>query len=139
MRNDWTFVWFAIRLRLTLAQYLKSSSPNIWQCCPRGRARSGTVEVHREAEVCGECASKCSSDHNCAALTPVWPERHNWDYINRPDSWVHPATRTTFLRRREINGCHGKPRERTCGKGEGLAVANIGVDASIVIGVVMHI
>jgi hypothetical protein len=139
MRHGWTFVWFAIRLRLSLTQQLKSSSPNIWQCCSRGRTRGGSVEVHREIEVCGECASKCSSDHDRAALTPVWPKRHDRNDINCSDAWVHPATRTTLLWRSEINGCHGEPRERTRGKGEGVTVANIGVDAAIVIGVVVHI
>jgi len=95
--------------------------------------------VHREVEVCGECASKCSSDHDCTALAPVGTERHNRDYINRPDSRMHATMSATLLWRCEINGCHGKPRERTRGEGEGVTVANIGVDAAIVIGVVVHI
>ena len=95
--------------------------------------------MHREVEICGECASKCSSDHDCAALTPVWTERHNRDYINRPDPRMHATMSTTLLWRREINGCHGEPRKRARGKREGVAVANIGVDAAIVIGVVVHI
>ena len=95
--------------------------------------------MYREVEVCGECASKCSSDHDGTALTPVWPERHDWDDINCPNSRMHPATSATLLWRREINGCYGKPRERACGERKGFAVANIRVDAAIVIGVVMHI
>ncbi len=95
--------------------------------------------MHREVEICGERASKCSSDHDRAALTPLWPERYDWNDINCSDAWVHPATSATLLWRREINGCHGKPRERTCGEGEGVTIANIGVDAAIVIGVVVHI
>ena len=95
--------------------------------------------MHREVEICGECASKCSSDHDRSALTPVWSKRYDWNDVNCPNPGMHAAASATLLRRREINGCHGEPRKRAGGKGEGVAVANIGVDAAIVISVVVHI
>ena len=139
VRRDWTLIRFVIWISLPLSQRLKSTASNLWKCPPHFAARDRAVEVNGEIKVGGKCASKCSSDHNRAALTPVWSERYDWDHVNRADSRMNPATSATLLWRREINSCYGKPRERACGEREGIAVANIGVDAAIVIGVVVHI
>jgi hypothetical protein len=52
---------------------------------------------------------------------------------------MHTTAGTTLLYRGEINHCNGKAGEGTRGKDQRIAVANIRIDAAIMIGIVVHI
>jgi hypothetical protein len=83
---------------LTCRKVLESTASNLWKCASRLSARNRAVEVHREVEVCGECATKRARCGDCAALVTGGTKRHDWDHIDRANTWMDAAASTALCR-----------------------------------------
>ena len=68
MRRCGTLIRFVCWTLLTCRKVFKSTAANLWKRASRLRARNRAVEVHREVEVRGECATECARCGDCAAL-----------------------------------------------------------------------
>jgi hypothetical protein len=98
MRRCGTLIRFVCWILLTCRKVLESTASNLWKCASRLSARNRAVEVHREVEVCGECATKRARCGDCAALVTGGTKRHDWDHIDRANTWMDAAAGTALCR-----------------------------------------
>jgi hypothetical protein len=118
---------------------LKSAASNLWKRASRLRACNRAIEVHRQIKVCCERTAKRARCGDCAALVTGGTKRHDRDHVNCADPWMDAATRTAFCRRRKVDRCHRKPRQRACCKDESVCFAHVGVDAAVMVCVVVNV
>jgi hypothetical protein len=110
MRRCGTLIRFVRWILLTCCKILESTASNLWKCASRLSARNRAVEVHREVEVCSERTTKRPRCGDCAALVAARTKRHDWDHINRANTWMDATAGTALCRRRKVDRCHCKPR-----------------------------
>jgi hypothetical protein len=128
-----------IRISLPLSQRLKSTASNLWKSPPRLTARDRTVKVNREIEVRGKAATERPRRHHRSVLAPTRTEWDQRNHIDGTDPWMYTATNTTLCHRGEINRCDCKSRQCTRRKGESISLSHVGVDAAIVIRVMVRV
>jgi hypothetical protein len=128
-----------IWISLPLSQRLKSTASNLWKCPPNFAARDRAVEVNGEIKVGGKGATERPRRHHRSMLAPARTEWDQRNHINCTDPWMNTAANTTLCRGGEINCCDRKSRQRAGRKGERFGLSHVGVDAAIVIRVVVHV
>jgi hypothetical protein len=85
-------------ISLTRCKILESTASNLWKRASRLRACNRAVVVHGEIKVRGECATKRARRGDSAALVTVGTKRHDWDHVDRADSWMDAAAGTALGR-----------------------------------------
>jgi hypothetical protein len=137
--GDWAFIRFVVWISLPLSQRLKSTASNLWKCPPRLTARDRAVEVNGEVKVSGKGSTKRPRRHHRSMLAPTRTEWDQRNYIDCTDPWMNTATNTVLCHRGEINRCDRKSRQCASRKGERFGLSHVGVDAAVVIRVVVHV
>jgi hypothetical protein len=139
VRCDWALIRRVVRIALPISKRLKSTASNLWKSPPLLTACDCTIEVNREIKVRRECSTERPRRHHRAVLAPARTERDQRNNVNRTDSRMHSATSATLPRGGEINRCDCKSCQCTRRKCERISLSHIGVDAAIVITVVVHV
>jgi len=126
-------------LSLPFSQRLESTASNLGQCSPRLTSRDGAIEVNWEVEIRSKVATERPRRDDRSMLAPAWPKRDQRDHVNGADSRMNAAADATLLLCGQIDRCDRNSRQRTSHKAQRVGISYVGVDATVVILVVVHV
>ena len=92
VRLAWAEVWFTALGCLVRRELLKPTAPQCWEGASLFIARCCTIEMHREAQRCGERSGRDAGDLRSLLERCCWRDGHYRHHIERADAWVHTAT-----------------------------------------------
>jgi hypothetical protein len=92
VRLAWAEVWFTTLGCLVRRELLKPTASQRWERASLFIARRCTIEMHREAQRCGERSGRDAGDLGSLLERCLWRDRHHRHHVERTDAWVYAAT-----------------------------------------------